>query len=145
MRATPKRVFEVLADPASYASWVVGSKAVHDADPDWPAPGARFHHTVGFGPVDLKDHTTVLEVKRPRLLKLKARARPLGTAHLTLELSPAGKGTWVTMIENPGDVLSALLFSPLMHLLVRRRNDTSLERLARLAERRAPARERRAA
>jgi hypothetical protein len=38
------------------------------------------------------------------------------------------------MIEKPGDALTALVFNPLGHLLVRGRNARALERLKELAE-----------
>ena len=49
--APPERVFAVLADPRCYPEWVVGSKEIRAADPGFPAPGTRFHHTVGVGPL----------------------------------------------------------------------------------------------
>jgi uncharacterized protein YndB with AHSA1/START domain len=133
--ASPERIFEVLDDPQSYGYWVVGSKEIRDADADWPSPGSRFHHTVGAGPLTVKDHTTVEEISRPRRLELRAKARPLGTARITLELEPDDGHTRVTMIEDAADPLTAFVFNPLTHLLVRGRNEKSLERLAELAER----------
>lgn len=133
---TPERIFEVLGDPRSYAYWVVGSKDIRDADPDWPSPGSRIHHSVGFGPLTIKDHTAVEDISRPRRLQLRAKARPLGTARVTLELVPEDGHTRVTMIEDAADSLTAFVFNPLTHLLVRGRNEKSLERLAELAERR---------
>ncbi len=133
--ASPERIFEVLDDPQSYGYWVVGSKDVRDADPDWPSPGSRFHHTVGVGPLTVKDHTVVEEIARPRRIQLRAKARPLGTARVTLELAPENGHTRVTMTEDAADSLTAFVFNPLTHLLVRGRNDKSLERLAELAER----------
>jgi uncharacterized protein YndB with AHSA1/START domain len=132
--ATPDQVFEVLADPRSYAYWVVGSKAVRGADPHWPERGSRFHHTVGVGPLRIRDHTAVEEVEPGAMLQLHAKARPFGTARVKLLLDREGDGTRVTMIEDAGDLLSALLFMPLTHLLVRGRNDKSLQRLRELAE-----------
>ena len=89
---------------------------------------------VGFGPFEVKDHTCVLEVDPPRLLKLRAKARPLGTAIVTMQIEPEGTGSKVTMIEDAGDSLTALVFNPLTHLLVRGRNVESLDRLRELAE-----------
>ena len=66
MQATPGEVFGVLSDPRGYAYWVLGSRAVRDAESDWPAKGSRFHHTVGFGPLRLRDHTSVEEVRPDR-------------------------------------------------------------------------------
>jgi len=132
--APPARVFEVLSDPDSYGYWVVGSERIRNADPGFPKQGTRFHHTVGFGPFKIDDHTEVLDSAPPRLLKLRAKARPLGTAHVTLEIKPEGAGSRVTMIEDPGDTLTALVFHPLTHLLVRGRNVESLDRLRELVE-----------
>ena len=132
--APPERVFEILSDPDNYGYWVVGSKRIRDADPGFPAVGTKFHHTVGFGPVEVDDHTSVLESHPPRRLKLQAKARPLGTATVTMEIEPENGGSRVTMIEDPGDRLTALVFNPLTHLLVRGRNVESLDRLRELAE-----------
>ena len=77
MPVSPEDVWEVLADPGEYAYWVVGSKIVRDADPGWPEPGTRFHHTVGFGPLTLEDHTASLKADPPHRLKLRATGRPL--------------------------------------------------------------------
>src|SRR5688500_739715 len=83
--APPERVFAVLADWRSYGDWVVGSRKIRGADPGFPAAGTRFHHQVGVGPLHLNDHTSVLEVEKPRKLILKAKARPLGTAVVDME------------------------------------------------------------
>ena len=132
--APPERVFAVLADWRSYSEWVAGSKYMRGADPGFPAAGTRFHHVVGVGPLELADHTQVVEVEQPRRLILRARARPLGTAIVDLELTEADGGTHVRMREDPGDPLTAFVFQPLTHLLVRHRNVESLRRLKELAE-----------
>jgi len=132
--APPERVFAVLADWRSYGDWVVGSRKIRGADPGFPAAGTRFHHQVGVGPLNLNDHTSVVEVDQPRKLILKAKARPLGTAIVDMEMRREAGGTRVYMREDPGDTLSAFVFNPLTHLLVRGRNVESLKRLKRLAE-----------
>ena len=135
IETTPARIFDVLSDPDFYGEWVVGSKQIRDADPDFPSPGSKFHHSVGFGPITVSDYTVVEEMKRPQRIKLRAKARPLGTSHVTLELKRKGRGkTEVAMIEDPADPLSALFFyHPLTWLVVRGRNDESLRRLGDLA------------
>ncbi|HSD79761.1 MAG TPA: SRPBCC family protein [Solirubrobacteraceae bacterium] len=134
--APPERVWAVLADPACYAEWVVGSRDVRDADHGFPAAGTRFHHTVGWGPLQLRDHTLVLDAAPPHRLVLRAKSRPLGTATVVVEVLGDGRrGSRVTLIENAGDALTSLVFNPLTHLLVRGRNAESLRRLKRLAER----------
>ncbi len=135
--APPERVFAVLADWRSYGDWVVGSRFMRGVDPGFPAAGTRFHHQVGIGPLHLNDHTKVLEVDQPRKLVLRAKARPfLGTAIVDLTLERRDGGTNVTLREDPGDALTAFVFNPLTHLLVRGRNVESLRRLKELAEHR---------
>src|SRR5829696_5193022 len=80
MPVAPESVWDALADPGSYGYWVVGSKVIRDADADWPAPGSRFHHTVGAGLLKASDHTKSLEASRPRRLAMRAKARPFGSA-----------------------------------------------------------------
>ena len=135
--APPERVFEVLADWRSYGYWVVGSRKMRGSDPGFPAAGTRFHHQVGVGPLHLNDHTEVLEVDQPRKLILKAKARPLfGTAVVDMTMEPQNGGTHVIMREDPGDAITAYVFNPLTHLLVRGRNTEALRRLKELAEER---------
>jgi uncharacterized protein YndB with AHSA1/START domain len=135
--APPERVFEVLSEPRSYAYWVVGSDTIRAADENFPAVGSRFHHRVGVGPLKVNDHTEVLDANPPYRLELKAKARPLGTAHVIMLLEPRGAGTHVTMIEQAGDPLSKLVFNPIVDCFTARRNDESLRRLKELAEGRA--------
>lgn len=137
VHAPPEAVFGLLADPRSYAYWVVGSEEIRDADLTWPAVGSRFHHTVKVGPLRLKDNSEVEDVRPGQFLQLKVKARPLGTARVKIELERADGGTRVTMIEDPANRASALMSNPLTHLLVRGRNVRSLDRLAELAEGRA--------
>jgi uncharacterized protein YndB with AHSA1/START domain len=136
--APPSAVFGVLADPRSYVYWVIGSREIRAADEAWPEPGSRFDHTVNIGPLRIRDHTTVERVERDRFLQLNAKARPFGTARIKIDLREQAAGTRVTMVEDAADGLTAFLFQPLMHLAMRRRNAHSLERLAELAEGRAP-------
>jgi uncharacterized protein YndB with AHSA1/START domain len=133
LQATPERVFAVLADPYSYADWIVGSDAIRDADATWPTPGSRFHHRIGIGPLKVDDHTEVLESIPPHRLVLKASARPLGTAKVTFELAERDGGTRLTLTEEPGDLLSRLLHNPIADCLLARRNAETLRRLGRLA------------
>lgn len=138
--ASAEDVFDVLSDPDSYGHWVVGSDTIRDADPGFPAKGTRFHHRVGVGPLKTNDHTEVLAVERPRLLALQAKARPFGTARVTVQLTPMGVArTEVTMTETAGDPLSHLVLNRLTAPLLKLRNVQSLRRLKRLAEARATA------
>jgi uncharacterized protein YndB with AHSA1/START domain len=137
MPVPPEAVWDALADAGGYGYWVVGSREIRDADEHWPAPGARFHHTVGVGPLKISDHTESLEARRPSLLRIRAKARPLGTAKVTLTMTPQDGGTRVRMTESPDGATSWLTLNPLLQLLTRGRNAESLMRLEELALRRA--------
>jgi uncharacterized protein YndB with AHSA1/START domain len=131
--AEPETVWRVLADPGSYAYWVVGSKRIRKADANWPAPGSRFHHTVGVGPLTVDDHTESLAADPPRRLVLRAKARPLGLAKVEIELEPERGGTCVTLTENPTGVQRPLAYLPPLQLLTWVRNAESLARIEDLA------------
>jgi uncharacterized protein YndB with AHSA1/START domain len=133
--ATPDRVFAVLADAWTYERWVVGCEEIRDVDDGWPAPGATFHHSVGLGPVTVRDTTTVIEADPPRRLVLRARARPTGVACVELDLAALDGGTEVVMLERPVSGPPALLHNPLQDRLIHHRNEESLRRLKQLAER----------
>ena len=130
----PERVFEVLSDPSAYADWVVGSDTVRDADPAWPEVGSRFYHRVGAGPIKVNDNTEVIELDPARQLVLHARARPLGTAVVSMEWVAQGAGTLVRMRETAGDSLSRVAINPLTDWMIHRRNRVALRRLKRIAE-----------
>jgi hypothetical protein len=137
--AAPAQVFDVLADPRSYARWVVGSRTIRRADPDWPAPGSAFDHAVGIGPLTVKDSSRVERCERPRLLRLLVMVEPISSAHVTLTLDQApGGGTRITMDEYAADTRSCLFFNRFTDPFVGLRNKESLRRLKALAERREP-------
>jgi uncharacterized protein YndB with AHSA1/START domain len=133
MPVAPEAVWASLADPAGYAYWVVGSKGVRDADAGFPAPGTKFHHTIGVGPLTLRDHTEVIEAEPHRLLRLRAKGRPVGTATVTLKLAPVDGGTQVEIVEHPDGYTSILALNPVLQLLTKVRNAESLSRLEDLA------------
>ena len=132
---SPKRLWGlVLARPETYDHWVVGCADIRHVDADWPAVGSRFHHTVGFGPLRLKDHTEVQESEPDRRLVMRAKTRPLGEARVELELTAEGSGTRVTMRERPLEGLPARLHNRVMDLALHGRNEETLRRLKELAE-----------
>ena len=133
MPVPPQAVWDALADADGYGYWVVGSKAIRDAEPGFPAPGTKFHHTIGFGPLTLRDHTEVIEAVEPKLLWLRAKGRPLGTAKVILRLTPVDGGTSVEIEEDPDGAYSVLRFNPLLQVATRLRNAESLMRLEELA------------
>ena len=137
MPVPPAAVWDSLADPGDYGYWVVGSKLIRDADPHWPAPGAKFHHTIGVGPLRVSDHTEALDAEPPRLLRMRVKGRPLGTAIVTMEMTPRDGGTVVRMTENPEGLTLPFALNPLVHVATKARNAESLARLEELALRRA--------
>ena len=73
---------------------------------------------------------------RPHRLVMHARARPLGTARITMLLAERERegGTHVTMIEVAGDRLSQLAFNRVTDPLIHLRNVEALRRLKRIVE-----------
>jgi NAD(P)-dependent dehydrogenase (short-subunit alcohol dehydrogenase family)/uncharacterized protein YndB with AHSA1/START domain len=133
--AAPEDVFAVLSNPYCYPEWVVGAAGVRDHDESFPEVGSRFHHEVGTWPLNLKDHTEVVEVEPPHRIVLKAKARPLGTATIAIDLEESAGGTELSMDEHPGDRLTSLVAgNPLADTALRVRNAEALARLKRLVE-----------
>ena len=139
--ATPEAVFAVLLDYEAYGDWVVGSKVIRGADPNWPEVGSRFHHTLGFGPFELQDHSEVIASEPPYRWVLHVKGRPLGTAKVELSMvpKPDGTGTIIEMREEPWDAFSRLVHNPLADLALHGRNVETLRRLKDLAEGNRPA------
>jgi uncharacterized protein YndB with AHSA1/START domain len=139
MPVPPAAVWAALADAGGYGYWVVGSKVIREADATWPAPGSKIHHTVGLGPFEFTDHTESIEAVAPRRLQLRAKARPLGTAKVTLEMTPKDGGTIVRITENPDGAFRPLALIPPLQAFSALRNAESLMRLEELAMRAARA------
>jgi Polyketide cyclase / dehydrase and lipid transport len=134
VQASQEAVWDVLADARCYGVWVVGSSTIRAADPEWPAVGAAFDHTLGVWPLRLADHTESLVAEAPVELRLRAHARPLPPADVTLRLVPEDDGTRVIMIEDIAPVLLRLALWPTTQPAVWLRNTESLRRLKALAE-----------
>ena len=137
MPIAAEAIWDALADPGGYGYWVPGSRAIRDADPDWPAPGSKFHHTVGVGPFEVSDHTEALEARPPELLRIRAKTRPLVTATVTVEMIPRDGGTLVRISESLDGPARVLDVNPLVWLATKARNAESLMRLEELAARHA--------
>jgi uncharacterized protein YndB with AHSA1/START domain len=134
--APPDAVFDTLCDAASYRVWVVGSKRIRGVDPDWPAVGSRFHHTVGIGPLADNDTTAILELQRPSRMVLEARIWPFGTAEVAFDLQPSGSGTDVTIHETPLRGPAKRFDNPIVHQGIWLRNALGLRRLKAWSEQR---------
>ena len=132
--APPEAVFAVLESPHTYPEWLVGCKDIRAVDPAWPASGTCFHHSVGWGPLEIRDLTRIVETDGKSRLLLEARARPVGTALVRFELHRHPVGTLLKMDERPLDRWSRLMWTPVHDFFVARRNDRSLRQLKDLVE-----------
>jgi uncharacterized protein YndB with AHSA1/START domain len=131
----PERAFAVLAEPRTYGYWVVGSRAIHEVDARWPAPGAAFRHSQGRWPLTLSDTTRVIAADPPRRLELEARVRPLLVSRVVFTLQAETGGTAVRMREEPtGGLLELALRLPPGPQLLQARNLEALRRLRWIAE-----------
>lgn len=137
--APVSRVFDALGDARTYPHWLVGAKRIRRVDDEWPSQDSSFHHTVGAGPVTVKDRTTVVEYERPHLLRLRAGVGPLGSAFVRFVLEDLGAHrTRVVFSEEPeGGVLRfawGTVGRPLMRLGIWGRNAVSLANLKQYVE-----------
>ncbi len=134
--APRSEVWAVLADGWVYPGWVVGASRMRAVAADYPAVGSALHHSVGSWPALLDDETRVVECEEGRRLVLEAKARPAGTAWVTLELSDAAGGsTDVEMREDVSGGPGLLMPKPVRQALIVKRNTETLLRLALLVER----------
>lgn len=134
----PDTVWAVLADGWSYPLWVVGATHMRKVDPEWPAVGARLHHSVGAWPLTIEDRTEVEDSEPGRRMVVLAHAGPAGSARVRIDLEPLNGGTRVTMIERsvkgPARFIPPLVQDAVLGL----RNGESLQRLRAIAENRGP-------
>ena len=133
-RSPPEDVFAVLADGRRYADWVVGAKRVRAVDDTWPAPGARFHHEVGLGPLSIRDSSELLAIDPPRQVVLEVRAWPAGKARVTITVSPREGGSEVLLEEVPTEGLADAVDSWPLRRITMLRNLESLKRLRRAVD-----------
>ncbi|WP_409484230.1 SRPBCC family protein [Arsenicicoccus dermatophilus] len=132
--ATPDQVWRVLADGWTYPCWVVGASRMRAVSADWPAVGARLHHSVGAWPTLLDDETSVMEVEPGRRIVLQAKARPFTRAAVEITLEPQAGGTLISMREDTVAGVTQVVPHQLRQAGVARRNREALLRLALIAE-----------
>jgi uncharacterized protein YndB with AHSA1/START domain len=132
--STPEQVFAVLADGRRYAEWVVGAKRVRAVDDTWPAPGSRFHHEFGVGPLAIKDSSEVVSMDPPRQVVLEVRAFPAGKARVTITIEPGEAGGSEVLMEEvaTGGLAKSIDSWPLRRVTMLR-NVESLKRLRKAA------------
>ncbi|MBC7723539.1 MAG: SRPBCC family protein [Burkholderiaceae bacterium] len=134
MACPPEAVFRVLEDGWLYPTWVVGASRMRDVDDDWPAVGARIHHSVGVWPALIDDTTSVTEWDAPRHARFRARGWPMGEAFVQLDVKPRGAGCVVRIAEDAVRGPGAIVPKFLRQAGIRFRNRETLARLAYLAE-----------
>ncbi len=123
-------VYDALADPETYPTWLVGCRTIRSIDDDWPVAGSHFHHRVGLvGPLTISDSTQSLEVERPSHLALEVRFRPAGRGRVDFWLAddPApggGARVRIDMDEAPIGPLAPV--APVLAPLIESRNRASL-------------------
>jgi Polyketide cyclase / dehydrase and lipid transport len=137
LKCSAEDVFAVFADGWLYPLWVVGASRIRAVDPDWPAVGAKLHHSAGVWPLLINDDTELLSYDAPRSMVLQARGWPAGEARveITVEPTPTGCVVWIEEDASSGPAL--LVPKPVRQPAIELRNRESLRRLAYLAEGRA--------
>jgi uncharacterized protein YndB with AHSA1/START domain len=136
MNAPAAAVWRILADGWLYPLWVVGATRMRQVEDEWPAVGAKLHHSVGVWPLTVDDDTEVVEVEEGRRLTLRARGWPVGEAEVTVHIDDRGATSVVSMEEDLVRGPATLVPRPARSPVLLRRNRESLRRLAWLAERR---------
>ncbi len=131
--APPDEVWAVLSDGDAYGDWVVGAKPVRAVDADWPEVGATLQYTVGLGPLELSDRTTVRRSEPEQLLELDV-AVPGGSIRVLIRLQAQGSGTLVELDEHPARGLVVYAHTPLGSAAFAARGTLMLRRLRDLVE-----------
>ncbi|HEY8525028.1 MAG TPA: SRPBCC family protein [Acidimicrobiales bacterium] len=135
IHARPDAVFAVLADARAFPGFVVGAKRVRYFDPRWPEPGTTIHHTVGVGPLAIRDETEATTCDPPHLLVVRPKIRPFVTAETSFRLEPHGEeDTLLRVDEYAVDGPLAPVWPGPLDGLMALRNRRVVRRLARMAE-----------
>lgn len=132
--ATPEQVWQVLSDGWLYPLFVVGASRMREVDDEWPAVGARLHHSVGTWPLLLDDTTEVLEVEPLQRIVLQARGWPAGQAHVAISIEASGADSVVTIREDASAGPALLAPRPVRDAQLHLRNVETLRRLAFVVE-----------
>lgn len=135
VEAPREEVFNALADPATYPTWLVGAQRIRGVDGDFPRPGTHFDHSVGpNGRATIDDDTTVVESQGHRRLVLEVHAGPF-TGQVEFDLKKRGEATEVIMRERGTGPAS--LLTPLLRPALAIRNARSLRNFSRMVGQRA--------
>ena len=136
VRAHPKAVWEVLADPHSYQRWVPGTKRIVRADPDWPEPGSAFEYEAGIGSLKFRGQTVARGREEGSHLEIEADAKLLA-ARVAISVKPWGDDSLVVVEEHWIRGSYLLLENPIVDLALNIRNRVMVKYLAREVQRRS--------
>jgi uncharacterized protein YndB with AHSA1/START domain len=137
IEAPASAVYATLMDAWSYSTWVKGTKRIRDVDADWPAPGSRFHHSVGVGPIATRDETRMVTAEKDSLVVLDVHIWPAGEATVRIELHEEADGrTRVTLQERFDEGPAAMTEGALQQALIKLRNEWGLDKLKTMVEQR---------
>ncbi|NYV78864.1 SRPBCC family protein [Streptomyces sp. UH6] len=134
IKATPEEVWGILADGERYADWVVGTARSRPVRGDWPEVGAAITYEIRLGPLRLHNETVVRRCLPGRELELEAKAGPLGTARIALELRSWGDDTLIIVDEHPLQGAGGKIHNVAVEALIQLRHREMLRRLEEVCE-----------
>ncbi|CAL9650144.1 SRPBCC family protein [Streptomyces sp. Tu 3180] len=143
IHTSPQTVWAVLADGSRYAEWVVGTSSSEPVRGQWPQLGAAIRYEVRLGPARLSNETVVRRCEPGEALELEAKAGPLGTARVAIEVRPWGEECLVFVDEHPLQGAGGTMHNVAVDVLIQLRHRAMLARLAKLCEAEAAEEERR--
>ncbi|MET9150550.1 SRPBCC family protein [Streptomyces griseoflavus] len=143
IKASPRSVWAVLEDGTRYADWVVGTSSSEPVRGHWPQLGSAIGYEIRLGPVALHNETVVRRCVPGEVLELEAKAGPLGTARIGIEVHTWGDHTLVKVDEHPLRGAGGRLHNVAVEALIQIRHRAMLARLAELCEAEAEEAERR--
>ncbi|CAL9356374.1 hypothetical protein SUDANB176_00580 [Streptomyces sp. enrichment culture] len=143
IRTSPQTVWDVLSDGSRYAEWVVGTSSSEPVRGQWPHLGAAIRYEVRVGPLCLANETVVRRCEPGEVLELEAKAGPLGTGRIAIEVRPWGDRCLVIVDEHPLRGAGGLVHNVAVEALIQLRHRAMLARLAKICEAEAAEEERR--
>ncbi|MFI2376339.1 SRPBCC family protein [Streptomyces sp. NPDC018964] len=134
IRTSPQSVWSVLEDGTRYADWVVGTSSSKPVRGHWPQLGSAIGFEVRLGPLRLSNETVVRRCVPGEALELEAKAGPLGTARIAVELRPWGDHCLVIVDEHPLRGAGGTVHNAAVEALIQIRHRAMLARLAKICE-----------
>ncbi|MDF3298893.1 SRPBCC family protein [Streptomyces sp. K1PA1] len=113
----------------------MGTSTSHPLRGRWPQVGSALRYEVRLGPWRFDNETVVRRCEVGRVLELEAKAGPLGTARIAVELRDWGEHCLVIVDEHPLRGAGGVLHNAAVESLIQLRHRAMLARLAGLCER----------